>query len=310
MIDISYVITVYNKANYMAPMLNGLERQDGDFSREYIFVDDGSTDNSVEFIRERTKDWPNVRIIEQENGGISVATNTGGFEAQGEFIKIVDADDVLTNYASRRMLEMMRTYELDHLSAQWVLSDDVERDALKETNENADVHVINNPLREFIKRGMAGSTSTMIRTRVFQEMGGADPEVFVQDVSIPLRVAARGRMGTTNLLAVIGPRDVEGRMMGAHPTMVYTMSANMYHFLRDNPNVPTDLQRLAFKRCAGRAWKWAKREQKKSWLSRDFYLYLLSYLPIWQQTADLIAQTLHTWDDEPIRHPPHQNKSR
>lgn len=308
MIDISYVITVYNKAAYMEPMLNGLERQTGTFTREYIFVDDGSTDNSVDLVRERTKDWPNVRIIQQENGGISVATNTGGFAAQGEFIKIVDADDVLTNYASARMLEMMREHKLDHLSARWVLSDDVEKDAQSQTDDSGSVTVINDPLREFIKRGMAGSTSTMVRTQTFKDMGGADPEVFVQDVSIPLRVAARGRMGKTDLLAVIGPREVEGRMMGAHPTMVYTMSANMYHFLRDNPDTPTNLQRLAFKRCAGRAWKWAKREQGKSFLSRDFYLYVMAQLPIWYKTADWIKETLHTWDNEPIRHPPKRAK--
>ncbi|WP_135080145.1 glycosyltransferase [Terasakiella sp. SH-1] len=304
MIDISYVITVYNKAAYMEPMLNGLERQSGDFSREYIFVDDGSTDNSVDLIRERTKGWENVRIIQQENGGISVATNTGGFAAQGEFIKIVDADDVLTHYASRRMLEMMREHELDHLSAKWVLSDDVEADALKQDDDSGHVTIITDPLREFIKRGMAGSTSTMVRTSTFKEMGGADPEVFVQDVSIPLRVAARGKMASTDLLAVIGPRDVDGRMMGAHPTMVYTMSANMYHFLRDHPDVSVDLQRLAFKRCAGRAWKWAKREQGKGVLSKDFYLYLMAQLPIWSQTAPWIKETLHTWDKEEIRHPP------
>ncbi len=304
MIDISYVITVYNKAPYMAPMLNALERQTGDFSREYIFVDDGSTDNSVAIIQERTQDWPNVRIINQKNAGISVATNTGGFAAQGEFIKIVDADDVLTHYASQRMLEMMREHKLDHLSAGWVLSDDVEGDALKQTDDSATVTLIQDPLKTFIKRGMAGSTSTMVRTSVFKEMGGADEEVFVQDVSIPLRVAARGRMGTTDLLAVIGPREVEGRMMGAHATMVYTMSANMYHFLRDTPDVETKLQRLAFKRCAGRAWKWAKREQKKGFFSRDFFYYLLAQLPIWYKTAGLVKQTLHTWDDEDIRHPP------
>jgi len=304
MIDISYVITVYNKAAYMAPMLNALERQIGDFSREYIFVDDGSTDNSVEMIRERTQNWDNVRIIEQENGGISVATNTGGFAAEGEFIKIVDADDVLTNYASFRMLQMMRDNKLDHLSAKWVLSTDVETDALKQTDDSGSVTVIKDPLREFIKRGMAGSTSTMVRTATFKEMGGADEDVFVQDVSIPLRVAKNGRMGTTDLLAVIGPRDVDGRMMGAHPTMVYTMSANMYHFLRDHKDIPTDLKRLAFKRCAGRAWKWAKREQKKSMLSKDFYLYLMAQLPIWYDTANWVKDTLHTWDDEPIRHPP------
>jgi glycosyltransferase involved in cell wall biosynthesis len=307
MIDISYVITVYNKAKYMTPMLNALARQTGDFTREYIFVDDGSRDESVQMLRDFTKDWDNVHIIEQENMGPSGATNTGGFAAQGEFIKIVDADDVLTNYASERMLQMMRDHQLDHLSARWVLSDDVEKDALAATDDSGSVEVIADPLRVFIERGMAGSTSTMVRTSTFKEMGGADPEVFVQDVSIPLRVAKNGRMGSTDLLAVIGPRDVDGRMMGAHATMVYTMSANMYHFLRDNPDTPSDLQCLAFKRCAGRAWKWAKREQKKSFISREFYLFLMSQLSIWSQTAPWVKQTLHTWDEEEIRHPPKIN---
>jgi len=257
MFDISYVITVYNKAKYMTPMLNALARQTGEFSCEYIFVDDGSTDTSVEMLRERTKDWQNVTIIEQKNTGPSGATNKGGFAAKGEFIKIVDADDVLTNYASIRMLDMMREHKLDHLSAKWVLSDDVEADALMSIDESGSVKIIDNPLKEFILRGMAGSTSTMVRTSLFKKMGGADADVFVQDVSIPLRVSRTGRMGSTDLLAVIGPRDVDGRMMGAHATMVYTMSANMYHFLRDHSDIPADLQRLAFKRCAGRAWKWA-----------------------------------------------------
>jgi len=304
MLNISYVITVYNKSKYMGPMLNALARQTGNFTREYIFVDDGSTDNSVDMIRERTETWENVRIIEQENSGISIATNTGGFAANGEFIKIVDADDVLTNYASIRMLEMMREHKLDHLSASWVLSNDVEADALKANDDSGSLRVIENPLKEFILRGMAGSTSTMVRTSTFKEMGGADPEVFVQDVSIPLRVSKTGRMGTTDLLAVIGPRDVEGRMMGAHPTMVYTMSANMYHFLRDNTDVPADLQRLAFKRCAGRAWKWAKREQNKTMLCKAFYLYVMARLPFWSKTANWIGRTLYVWDNEDVRHPP------
>jgi len=304
MFDISYVITVYNKAKYMTPMLNALARQTGEFSCEYIFVDDGSTDTSVEMLREGTRDWQNVTIIEQKNTGPSGATNKGGFAAKGEFIKIVDADDVLTNYASIRMLDMMREHKLDHLSAKWVLSDDVEADALMSIDESGSVKIIDNPLKEFILRGMAGSTSTMVRTSLFKEIGGADADVFVQDVSIPLRVSRTGRMGSTDLLAVIGPRDVDGRMMGAHATMVYTMSANMYHFLRDHSDVPADLQRLAFKRCAGRAWKWAKREQKKSIFCSAFYLYMMAQLPFWSKTAPWVEKTLQVWDCEEIRHPP------
>lgn len=304
MLDISYVITVYNKSKYMDPMLNALERQTGDFSCEYIFVDDGSSDHSVEMIRARTEAWQNVRIIEQENTGPSGATNTGGFIATGEFIKIVDADDVLTNYATIRMLEIMREHKLDHLSTSWVLSDDVEADALKATDDSAKVTILENPFWRFIKYGMGGSTSTMIRTQAFKDIQGCDPSVFVQDFSLPLRLSRFHKMGTSDLLSVIGPRAVEGRILDAQATVIHDLSATMYHFLRDNVDVEADLQRLAFKRCAGRAWKWAKREQKKTILCKAFYLYVLAQLPFWSKTASWIKQTMYVWDNEDVRHPP------
>jgi glycosyltransferase involved in cell wall biosynthesis len=303
MIDISYVVTVYNKANYMAPMLNALERQEGDFSREYIFVDDGSTDDSVNIIRERTKDWPNVRIIEQENAGISVATNTGGFAAQGEFIKIVDADDAMTAYASRRLLDMMRTHNLDQIAAKWKFSSDIETDSKNVVETDASLDILEDPLSKFFKIGMGGSTSTMIRTCAFKDVGGCDERVFVQDFSLPLRLSKKHRMACTDLLVVFGPESADGRILDAQATVIHDLSATMYYFLMDNPDISYNLQRLAFKRCAGRAWKWAKRKQGKSIFSRAFYLYLLSRLPIWKQTSYLVGETMHIWKDETVRRP-------
>jgi glycosyltransferase involved in cell wall biosynthesis len=301
-LDVSFVITVYNKAPYMGPMLRSLERQTGDFSREFIFVDDGSTDDSVDVLKKATADWPNVRIISRENGGPSKAFNTGGFEAKGEFIKVVDADDVLTPFATERMLKLCREGSVDFLYASWKYSDDVEKDSLEESDECGPLIVYEDPLREFFERGMAGSTNVMMRTSVFREVGGCDDELFVQDVSLPLRFAKSHRMAKVNLLVVLGPREVGGRVQGRHAEMVYTMSASMYHFLRDNPDVSPELQRIAFKRCAGRAWKWAKRNNGKTYLSREFGLYLLSRLPVWKQTASLIAKTIRVWDGEDIRY--------
>ncbi|MDV7338154.1 glycosyltransferase [Terasakiella sp. A23] len=303
MIDISFVITVYNKENFLGPMLTSLGQQSGDFTREFIFVDDGSTDNSVAIIKEETKDWDNVHIIQQENMGVSGATNTGGFKAQGEFIKIVDADDVMTHFATRRMMELMREHKLDHLQAGWQLTDDLLTAFENTHDETGTVRMVQDPFKDFIRNGMGGSTSTMIRTQMFKEMGGCDETIFVQDFSIPLRVSYRGRMGLTDLLAVFGPREAEGRVLDASATVIHDLSATIQHFLRDNPDVPVKLQRLAFKRCAGRAWKWAKREQGKSMFCRDFFYYALSQLPIWYQTAPLIEKTLHTWDSEDVRRP-------
>ena len=299
--DVSFVVTVYNKGPYVGPMLRSLKRQTGNFKREFIFVDDGSTDNSVDLIRAETADWENVRIIQQLNSGPAVATNTGGFAAKGEYIKIVDADDVMTPFATSSLLQTIRSTGVDYLYGRWRYADDPEAESLAEKEFVGEFQEYSDPLGHFFKHGMAGSTNVILRTSVFHEVGGADPELFVQDMSMPLRFAKDHRIGTVDVMAVMGPKDVDGRIMGNNAEVVYSLSATMYHFLRDNPDVKPELQRIAFKRCAGRAWKWAKRNHGKTFFSREFGWYLLSRLPIWRETGPLIGKTIKVWKRDNIR---------
>ena len=300
--DVSFVITVFNKAPYLGPMLRSIERQIGDFSREFIFVDDGSTDDSVALIKEATAHWDNVHIISQKNAGPAVATNTGGFAAKGEFIKIVDADDVMTPFATLRLLETIRQKDIDFLYGRWRYADDPEAESLAEPDMAGDFFEHTDPLAHFVKHGMADSTNVIMRTAIFQKVGGADPELFVQDMSLPLRFSKDHRIGNVDVMAVMGPKEVAGRIMGNNAEVVYSLTATMYHFLRYNPDVAPELQRIAFKRCAGRAWKWAKRNNGKTFISREFGFYLLSRLPVWKRTAPLIGKTIRVWKDADIRY--------
>ena len=60
---------------------------------EIIVVDDGSTDNSIQVIKEYGE---KVKLIAQTNKGVSAARNTGFASAQGEFIVFLDSDDWLS----------------------------------------------------------------------------------------------------------------------------------------------------------------------------------------------------------------------
>ena len=94
-IDVSFVMTVYNKEYYLPSVLEALLHQTGLKNPEFIFVDDVSSDKSVEIIREKTKNIPNVKIITNEkNRGISVRINQGIKEAQGEYTRMLDSDDI------------------------------------------------------------------------------------------------------------------------------------------------------------------------------------------------------------------------
>ena len=86
----SVVIPLYNKEHYIEKTIRSvLDQTCSDY--EVIVVDDGSKDNSLALARKFESD--RVRVIPQENQGVSVARNTGILNAGGEFICFLDADD-------------------------------------------------------------------------------------------------------------------------------------------------------------------------------------------------------------------------
>jgi hypothetical protein len=86
----SVVIPLYNKEHYIEKTIQSvLDQTCTDY--EVIVVDDGSKDNSLALARKFESD--RVRVIPQENQGVSVARNTGILNANGEFICFLDADD-------------------------------------------------------------------------------------------------------------------------------------------------------------------------------------------------------------------------
>ncbi len=92
---ITIVVPVYNTAEYISRCLDSIINQTYSFL-EIICVNDGSTDNSVKILQEYSKKDSRIKIINQENQGLSSARNTGLKHATGKFITFVDSDDEIT----------------------------------------------------------------------------------------------------------------------------------------------------------------------------------------------------------------------
>lgn len=91
---VSIVIPVYNVEKYLAEALGSAVNQTYQ-NTEIICVNDGSTDNSAEILKEYAKQDTRIKIITQENQGLSAARNTGLSSANGEYIYFLDSDDIL-----------------------------------------------------------------------------------------------------------------------------------------------------------------------------------------------------------------------
>lgn len=91
MIDLSVIIPVYNAAPLLNRCLDSIFNQTTQYTYEVILVDDGSTDNSIEIIKERKE--KNIVLHQQQNAGPAAARNKGIELAKGKYCTFLDADD-------------------------------------------------------------------------------------------------------------------------------------------------------------------------------------------------------------------------
>ncbi len=105
---VSVVIPTYNRENYITETIESVLAQTyRDF--EIIVVDDGSTDNTRQAVG-TFRDDSRVNYIYQENQGVSAARNTAIRASRGEYIAILDSDDIWLKDALEKRVEVLDKY--------------------------------------------------------------------------------------------------------------------------------------------------------------------------------------------------------
>ena len=297
MSGVSFVCTVYNKEKFLPAVIAAIWRQVPDRPREFIFVDDGSRDGSVAIVRELTKDWPNCRIVEQPNGGPSSSTNTGIGLATQTWLKLVGSDDVLAPYATRRLIEVAEGAGAGGVFAKIGFYRDESEIRFDETAADATRAVVPvDAVGEVIRHGVSGTSPTLFRTDIVKQAGGCDPDVFVEDFALALRVARLAPIARFDHVVTWGPAADETRIMvGQGHQAHHDFALALVHFLRAHPDMAARHGHLAFRRAAGRAWKYARRAAGLGWTSRYPWLNLRAYFGPPGHPADAIARTMDVY---------------
>jgi len=107
---LSIVVPVYNVEKYVAECLESLLQLD---DAEIIVVNDGSSDSSLEVvvgIQQRNK---NIKVITQENAGLSAARNSGLMACIGDYVYFVDSDDIANDFGVSEAYDYAKKKNLD-----------------------------------------------------------------------------------------------------------------------------------------------------------------------------------------------------
>src|SRR5262245_23685731 len=90
---VTVLMAVYNGERYLAEAIDGILQQVWrDF--EFLIVNDGSTDSSVEILQRYADQDSRIRLVMRENRGLTRSLHDGVLEAKGKLIARMDADDV------------------------------------------------------------------------------------------------------------------------------------------------------------------------------------------------------------------------
>jgi Glycosyltransferases involved in cell wall biogenesis len=203
---VSIIVPCYNHGHLLKSALTAVQHQTlSDW--ECIIVDDGSSDNTSAIAGEFVERDKRFHYIKQENKGLSEARNTGIIRSKGDYIQLLDADDLLSEDKLLLQTSFMKAHDtilISYTDADYFPEDDL-RTKYKQVSYAEEGIEFNNQswIRDFgdypsfinhiVKANIAPVNSMLIKRSVFNIVGLFDRKfLYLEDWEFWTRCAFKG----------------------------------------------------------------------------------------------------------------------
>lgn len=192
--QVSVIIPAFNAADYLDDCLASVSRQRSSIAMEVIVVNDGSTDGTLEKLQGAS----GLTCLNQHNQGPSAARNVGIWQARGEYIAFLDADDLWPENKLQQQIALLR----QHPDAAMCFGD-----CRQFTNDQLRPHTlfeesgygerawgeepyVPNAYGQLLRNNFITTGSVVVRRQVLEALGGFDESLrLVEDLELWLRIA-------------------------------------------------------------------------------------------------------------------------
>lgn len=115
--DLSIIVPAYNVEDYIGNCLESIIRQLTSYDFEIIVINDGSTDGTLKIINSFAEKDNRIRVVNQNNKGLSGARNRGIDESRGYHIAFVDSDDALEPGHIQTLMDALISSKKDYVTS-------------------------------------------------------------------------------------------------------------------------------------------------------------------------------------------------
>lgn len=179
--NISVIIPIYNRENYLRKCLNSIIAQDID-EYEVILINDGSTDSSKKICQEYTEKYSYFRYVYQEHTGPGGARNTGLAHACGKYIFFLDSDDAIQENCLQRLFSFAEENNADMVYFDEIICDEnMTIQSVARTYRKMNIKILKGEALEFSMHP-AHVWSRLYRRQLFDKIRFAD--IWYEDVDI------------------------------------------------------------------------------------------------------------------------------
>ncbi|KMQ69101.1 hypothetical protein ACM39_03035 [Chryseobacterium sp. FH2] len=217
---ISVIVPLYNAENTVETALNSIKAQSiGIDEFEVIVINDGSTDESEIIVKDYMIRNPemNIQILNQKNGGVSNARNTGLKASSGDYIALLDADD---EWLPEKIEKQLSYLENDKLGIDFLATrrnDNKILSPYKVLNNLAEI-----TFKKLLIRNETQPSTVMFKKKVLDNTGYFnDNQRYAEDINYWMKVALKNKMYILNESLVIAGG-------GKRTFGVSGLSANLY----------------------------------------------------------------------------------
>ena len=168
---VSVIIPMFNAQEWIVGLLHSILNQSYQ-NIEVILVNDGSTDESLALVEKFSKNLGEIRIrvVNQENCGVSGARNEGVRNSTGELLAFVDSDDVWIREKVERQVKEMNELGIAATACSYAIFRDSDLEILDVVHPDWSAHGVQNWLL-FRSYGGLLSSTLMLRREVFFQTG-------------------------------------------------------------------------------------------------------------------------------------------